>query len=130
MPHGEVELKQFNITDGPHGNYNLQQLQASLYNCSNNKQQFSINSDFIDAKITGQLTPKKIQNGIQCIINKCAPLSLSLPIKSMLLDRVLHVPAFTSAEQIAYTIALFKHIKNFRDENIALQPIYPLLMEN
>ena len=59
MPHGEVELKQFNITDGPHGNYNLQQLQASLYNCSNNKQQFSINSDFIDAKITGQLTPKK-----------------------------------------------------------------------
>ena len=59
-----------------------------------------------------------------------APLSLSLPIKSMLLDRVLHVPAFTSAEQIAYTIALFKHIKNFRDENIALQPIYPLLMGN
>lgn len=73
MPHGEVELKQFNITDGPHGNYNLQQLQASLYNCSNNKQQFCINSDFIDAKITGQLTPKKIQNGIQCIINKCLP---------------------------------------------------------
>lgn len=50
--------------------------------------------------------------------------------QSMLLDKVLHVPAFTSAEQIAYTIALFKHIKNFRDENIALQPIYPLLMGN
>lgn len=72
-PCGSVRLNHFNITNGPHGNYNLKQLQASLLNTDNDKQHFSINSDFLDADLIGQLTPEKLLSGLQNIVDRCLP---------------------------------------------------------
>lgn len=73
VPRGDVRLTQLNITNGPHGNYYLQQLQATLVDCNNGKQRFCISSDFLDADMIGQLTPKKIENGLRTIVNRCLP---------------------------------------------------------
>lgn len=83
IPFGNVNLTHFNITNGPHGNYHLQQLQAALSNSYNDKQHFCIKSDFIDANLMGQLTPQKLQNGVKRIVSKCLPGLVAQPKSSI-----------------------------------------------
>ena len=79
IPHGSININNLLISNAPRGNYQLNKLSASLTDIGNCQQKLQILSDFLDAKLEGQITPQQIGDGIRSILNKCLPGLMSAP---------------------------------------------------
>ena len=73
LPLGSINVNDFNMTHGPHGNYELKNLALAINDRGHNRQQLCVKSDFIDTEIEGSLTPQRVENGIRSLLHRCLP---------------------------------------------------------
>lgn len=73
LPLGSISIKDFNMQNSSHGNYSLNDLHVSLSQANAQHQDLSINSDFMDANIVGELSVNKLKNAAFTILNRCLP---------------------------------------------------------
>lgn len=83
-PAGHINIHDFAMTNGPHGNYSLNELIATL-SPSANGSDFELRSDFADATISGPCSVNSMKQAALTLANRALPGLFSRP-KSQSLD--------------------------------------------
>ena len=73
LPLGSINVNDFSMAQGPHGNYELKNFALTLNDMGNSRQQLHVKSDFIDTDIEGPLSPQILECGIRSLLHRCLP---------------------------------------------------------
>ena len=92
LPTGELQLQNFSVENGPHGDYHLQSLLARLEQPHPTRQKLTLRSDFLDADLEGPLSAGKAVDHLKSLAAR-------------LLPGIVAAAPSTSAEAPAWTVS-------------------------
>lgn len=93
LPHGNISIENFNMQNSPRGDYALNNLHILLSKESDNNHHFNINSDFLNADVTGDFSVEKLSNTLLEILNRSLPGLIERPQQATLSNDKWHINA-------------------------------------